>query len=416
MRTRPRKTLLLALAALLAFWGNGTAADETMQGFGAGTADLPAAFEITPFYEVEGGLSAEEPGTILKAEPIEAPEGANAWRIMYVSRDVNDKPIPVTGLVIAPKGEAPVPRPVLSWAHGTTGTARGCAPSLAKNPARAFHRRGGEEKNPIDIGIPWAADFLDQGFVIAATDYNGLGAPGAHHYLVGETTARNTLDIARAASRIGAAKAGSDVMLLGWSQGGQAALFAGEIAETYAPELTLRGITALAPAATLPEGEHLDAFYRAPVPHAYLTANGFHAAYGLPLDAFNVHGTALLEAAKQGCVLDVFNKIAATDAPGVTKDMSKVDGWEEAHRRGQAGQKKSAAPVLILHGTADNVVLPVGSALYQERACASGTQLALYWQDGADHRTLLDVSREQVLAWIANRLHGEAPRVNCPSP
>ena len=87
------------------------------------------------------------------------------------------------------------------------------------------------------------------GYVVAATDYEGLGTPGVHPYLVGESEGRGVLDAARAAKALAATDAGDQVLVFGHSQGGQAALFAGELAASYAPELTVLGVAAAAPAA-----------------------------------------------------------------------------------------------------------------------------------------------------------------------
>lgn len=96
--------------------------------------------------DVEG-----DPGTILRSEPFTAgiPEGAEAWRILYVSTDEHDRPIAVSGLVIAATDAPAGPRPVLAWAHGTTGVVEACAPSNTDAPLegiptwRARWPRGG---------------------------------------------------------------------------------------------------------------------------------------------------------------------------------------------------------------------------------------------------------------------------------
>jgi hypothetical protein len=80
---------------------------------------------------------------------------------------------------------------------------------------------------------------------VVATDYQGLGAGQNHEYVVGLSQARNALDIVRAARTV--TPAGNRVAMLGWSQGGLAALIAGENA-SYAPELEIVGVAALAPA------------------------------------------------------------------------------------------------------------------------------------------------------------------------
>ena len=71
---------------------------------------------------------------------------------------------------------------------------------------------------------------MSQGYVVVATDYEGLGTPGTHPYLVGESEAHGVLDIVKAAQQIRETGANDKTFVWGQSQGGQAALFAGEIA------------------------------------------------------------------------------------------------------------------------------------------------------------------------------------------
>ena len=70
-------------------------------------------------------------------------------------------------------------------------------------------------------------------------------------YLVGDSEGRATLDAARAAVNLPQASASKNVAVWGWSQGGQGALFAGQLAPIYAPELKLVGVAAAAPAGEL---------------------------------------------------------------------------------------------------------------------------------------------------------------------
>jgi aryl-alcohol dehydrogenase-like predicted oxidoreductase len=55
-----------------------------------------------------------------------------------------------------------------AWAHGTIGTADVCAPSWA----------GRSERD-----ITYLNHWLDQGYAVLASDYQGLGTPGGHPYL-----------------------------------------------------------------------------------------------------------------------------------------------------------------------------------------------------------------------------------------
>lgn len=384
-----------------------SAAAQPLQGFDAATS-VPAAFPLTPFYEAPAGFERARPGTLLKSEEIKAPAGARAWRVMYASRAWDGRPAAVTGVIVAPAARAKAPRPVLAWAHGTTGAARGCAPSLAPDPARSFLQRGGAANNPVDVGVPYLEDFIARGYVVTATDYQGQGGPGAHQYLVGETAARGVLDSVRAARALRAARAGTEVAVLGWSQGGHAALFAAETAPAYAPELTIRGVATLAPSATI-MSPVVNQMFRGGTPHVYGIVRGYAAAYGLPTaDLLSDRGRELVDASGEGCILEVFKRVGQSKAPGVVADVTAIPGWPEALARNQAGLRRSPAPVLVVHGTADNIVPPGSTQLYQARACAAGARLEVDWIEGGDHRSIMAAGKDRILGWIDARMRGEA--------
>ena len=135
-------------------------------------------------------MAAAEPGTVLRAEPVELTgplTGALGWRILYRSTTSSGSPAVVSGMLLAPDGPAPPGgRPVAAWAHGTTGIADRCAPSATGN---LFYDDYGAEGRRL----------LDQGFVVAATDYHGLGTPGVHSYHVSDELALATIDSVSAA-------------------------------------------------------------------------------------------------------------------------------------------------------------------------------------------------------------------------
>lgn len=87
--------------------------------------------------------------------------------------------------------------------------------------------------------------------VVVASDFEGLGTPGLHPYLAGESEGRGTLDIVKAAQALDTG-AGDRVVIWGHSQGGHAALFANQIAAQWAPELEIVGTVAGAPPSQLP--------------------------------------------------------------------------------------------------------------------------------------------------------------------
>src|ERR1700754_5166988 len=158
--------------------------------------------------------------------------------LLYRSTAVNGTPIAVSGTVSIPKTKAPKGGwPVVTWAHGTTGIADACAPSLTGNTA---------------YDEPLLNSWLKAGYAVVQTDYEGLGTPGEHPYLIGVSEGRGVLDIVRAARELDPG-IGKRVVIAGHSQGGQAGPFEGSLARKWTPELAVRGTLAFAPVSALGE-------------------------------------------------------------------------------------------------------------------------------------------------------------------
>ena len=119
----------------------------------------------TAFYKADLDELPGAPGSVIRYEPLQgAPVDASAYRVLYRSTGLRGEPIAVSGVIIVPAGEAPVGgRPVVAWAHPTSGLIPRCAPSLA---IFLFQQ------------IQGSREMLQRGYVIAATDYPGLGTPG----------------------------------------------------------------------------------------------------------------------------------------------------------------------------------------------------------------------------------------------
>jgi len=122
-----------------------------------------------------------QPGHLIHHEPIDtAISGARAWRVRYLSRDLAGRDQEATGLVIAPAA-AGADRPILTWCHGTTGLGDAACPSAQPDPAReltGYFTPGSTRQ--IDYGVPGLQAMIDAGWVVCATDYQGLGSPGVH--------------------------------------------------------------------------------------------------------------------------------------------------------------------------------------------------------------------------------------------
>jgi hypothetical protein len=104
---------------------------------------------------------------LLRSEPFTRgiPADWRAWRILYTTTRDEDVPAVASGVVIVSKHLPAGLRPVIAWAHGTTGVASACAPSLL--PSRW----------DTDV-IPGLDRVIARGWIFVATDYVGLGTRG----------------------------------------------------------------------------------------------------------------------------------------------------------------------------------------------------------------------------------------------
>ena len=160
--------------------------------------------------------------------------------VLYSSRTPQGAKDAVSGSVSVPKGKPPKGGwPVITWAHGTTGVADVCAPSRnsVTSPAEPY----------ISYIYPDLNAWLQAGYAVVQTDYQGLGTPGKHPYLIGTAEGRSVVDIVAAARQLDP-KIGKRYLIAGHSQGGQSALFAAGLASSWQPKLKLRGTDAFAPA------------------------------------------------------------------------------------------------------------------------------------------------------------------------
>lgn len=180
------------------------------------------------------------PGHLLRQEPFERgiPDDALAWRILYTTTRDEGRPAVASAIVVAPGGGKPGAREVIAWAHGTTGVHETCAPSVLEGT--------------FSTGAFFSVEeVVEEGWVLVATDYVGLGTAGPHPYLIGQGEARSVLDAVRAARQMPELDLAERTVVWGHSQGGHAALWTGAIGPSYAPEVDLIGVAALAPASNL---------------------------------------------------------------------------------------------------------------------------------------------------------------------
>jgi alpha-beta hydrolase superfamily lysophospholipase len=332
----------------------------------------------------------------------------------------------VSGFVVAPKGRAPASgRPVLAWAHGTTGGATWCAPSTIANPAQNFLDYFSQQNSyEFDIGVPALTTFLREGYVVAATDYQGLGTPGVHQYLVGSTEAHSVLDSILAARQIPGAHAGTRAVVLGWSQGGGAAIFSNQAAAYGAPVRVL-GSVDLAPAAGV--GPDLEKQVP-PNPNATPASIGFshselinyfrgmHAAYPeLRLSqVLTPVGLQLLASDGQMCSAKFGDVVIYNHGDSTAYFKMPVPrDWLYRINQNTAGDAPPTAPSLVIQGTKDTAINPYATTAYVHRACRFSQPVEYTVIPGAGHISIVTGSQNEYVAWIASRFAGKRAPSNC---
>jgi pimeloyl-ACP methyl ester carboxylesterase len=322
---------------------------------------------------------------------------------MYLSESVAGDPVAVTGTVVVPDGDAPPGgRDVVTVAHATTGIADGCAPS--RNPGT------GE-----DLLAPVA---IRSGHVMVVGDYEGLGTRGRHPYLVGEAEGRNVLDAATAVGQLPGAEVSRRVGIVGYSQGGHAALWAGQLAQRWTRGLDVVGVAAGAPSTGLPLYLTLAQTQPAVIGFVLMIVAGYEAAYpdvAEPALVLSPDGASVLDTVDDGCVVDVLARFAGTvGGPLLQPDAGTVEPWATLMADNEPGYSKIRAPVLVTGSLADEVVpSPLLHALL-DRMCAVGTGVdRRLYEDGGGHVETATRSYLDGFAWLAERFAGQPAANTC---
>lgn len=333
------------------------------------------------FYATPSPIPSGPPGQIVRSETMAAPfAGAQAWRVMYTSTSFDGSPIVVSGMVFAPTAPAPAGgRPVMTWAHPTTGIVDECAPSRIDDPYG---------------DVQGLQQFIGDGWVVVATDYQGLGTDGMHPYLVGSSEARGTIDIVRAARAMPGIGASTQYAAFGHSQGGQAALFVGQMAASYAPELQLLGVAAAAPAGKLAQLFHADKDTMAGAVLGSFAVESWSDLFGYEVGTV-VHSHFERRVASVGkkCVVggskldDVTLGIDDLILKGRmwSADPSTTPPWSEQFALNTAAQVPIPVPVLITQGTDDEIVRPWSTVALVATYTANGTHVSEVEMAGVDH-------------------------------
>jgi hypothetical protein len=368
------------------------------------------------FYEPPSPLPDGAPGDVIRAEPVDAylvpgvRLRARAWRVLYRSTSATGEPTAVSGTVLLPRGKSRGARPLIGYAIGTHGIGDSAAPSRL-----------------LPRGLEWEAGLmamvLARGWAVAITDYEGLGTPGDHTYMVGRALGPNVLDAMRAARALSPEDLPADgaAAIIGYSEGGAAAAWAAQLQPTYAPEMPLTAVVAGAAAANVEiAGPSLDGSFFS----FFIAYGGIGYAAAYPELDLDTHLTPMarerIDDLRRSSIIQAMlwgpKFIRSSDL--TQPNVLELPEWRHRLRENRLGLMAPAAPVLLHHARRDQIVSFVQSINLRDDWQRLGADVRLYvTRGGVDHVSGAMAGTPVALDWLDRRIgrrtqvQGTAPSV-----
>ena len=354
---------------------------------------------ISPFY-LPPDLSGAVPGDLLRFEPLGVDiSGADAYRILYATATSDGTVVASSGMAFLSQTPAQENgRPVMAWAHGTVGQGVECAPSRSADPT-----------SQLATFLP---QMMDLGWAVVATDYYGLGTPGIQRYLIAGQEARDVVYSVRALANLPDANTSQQWGVYGHSQGGHSSIWTGHLAKDLAPELTLVGVAAAAPAAEL--SQIIEAQWDSvvgwvigaevmrswPLEYPLLPVNPV-----LTPEAQNALESLATECIKDAAIEGTIRQNIYGQNFFATNPLNSPE-WVAALAAQTPRPLPADMPFFLAQGTADEVVLPEPNAFLQETWCTAGSMLTSLWMGGVGHQTAGLDAGPSVVRWMWERFEG----------
>lgn len=362
---------------------------------------------VDAFYDAPADLP-DDPGMLLRVEPFERgiPDGANAWRILYTSTREEGEPAVASGLVVAPEGGGNAP--VIAWAHGTTGVDRTCAPSVLEGT--------------FSTGAFFSVEeVIEQGWILVATDYIGLGTESPHPYLIGQGEGRSVLDAVRATRQMDEISIQEPTVVWGHSQGGHAALWTGVLAPTYAPDVNVIGVAALAPASdVIGLVETLSDVTGGSIFASYLVSAYSDIYDDVRLaDYMAPGGDVTLRAIASRCLAEPSALTSVLSSVAVDFSIFRGDlagGSLERRLQENIPPYEIEVPLLLGQGGSDSLITPSVQAGYVDGMCDAGQEVDYRVYEDLGHVPLVEADSPLIpdlIDWTQARLAGDAPLSTC---
>ena len=335
---------------------------------------------------------------------------SKSWTVLYQSTAQRGEPDFVTGTVIVPttKWSGKGTRPVVTIGVGTQGIAPQCAPS--KQMISGSEYAAGE-----------IIEALKAGYAVDVTDYQGYTNGAIPTYTAGKAEGQAVLDIVRAARQLpeSGLTESNPTYAWGYSQGGQAVGWAGEIQSTYAPNVKLSGMADGGVPANLRE---FGAFSGPSTTSGLgiLSAIGLEAAYPeLKLGTLTPAGEAAVGAALSNCVIELLTKLNGANFQEFTTSHESLEeleksepNFKKALEEQSLDNKATSAPVYHYHGLEDEVVPLSQDVNLHYNWCKLGVTDDFQLFNG-EHLFTAGMGAPSALKWIEERVAGKSAPSTC---
>jgi hypothetical protein len=333
-----------------------------------------------------------------------------AWTVLYQSTGQRGEPDFVTGTVIVPtsKWSGKGSRPVVTVGIGTQGIASKCAPSKQVI--------AGTEYDGAAI-----IDSLKAGYAVDLTDYQGYTNGAIPTYTAGKAEGQAVLDIVRAGRQVpGSGLSESDpTYAWGYSQGGQAVGWAGELQSSYASNVKLSGIVAGGVPANLQE---FGAFSGESVGSGLgiISAIGLQAAYPeLKLGTLTAAGEKAVAETESECAVQLIESLRGANFREFTSDHETLEeleasepNFKKALEEQSLDNKAVSAPVYHFHGLEDEFVPVSQDVNLHYDWCEKGVTDDFQLYSG-DHLFTDPLGAPDAIKWIEERVAGKTAPSTC---
>lgn len=405
-----RLAMLLALTMLGACGGSDDGSDASGNGGDFSSVPFAPTPDPDPFYAQPQPMPDVPPGTLLNSKevtfaPAGIPEPNPAWLIQYMTRDVNDRPLAATAVVVKPLVPSLLAEPPLvsyQFAYDSLGAQ--CAPSRTVT---------GDTSNANSTAetLVYLSGLTAQGWTMVFPDYEGP----YHAYGAGKLSGQATLDAIRAAlgfEPLGL-NADSPVAMWGYSGGALATSWAASLQGSYAPELNIVGVASGGTPADVfgvvqnaENGPFFGLIFSAIV--------GANRAYPelIPDSIINDEGRRVIEAIKDGCVGDttdgspgasgsLADYVTIADpfnSPGALAVKPKVTLPQADHT--------PVADMYLYHEILDELIPIAGTDALVDAWCADGASVSYQRSLTGEHIAGVASGAPLALAYLIGRLNG----------